>query len=101
MVTALEGQPIAARSVLLGLFLPGYCFGYIMAMVWYRAFAGTYKEGEGWRSLIWFSGGLSLILIVWRLFTPESPDYIKMKIKRKNSINNKDLKNKNKMVVSP
>lgn len=82
MVTALEGQPIAARSVLLGLFLPGYCFGYIMAMVWYRAFAGTYKEGEGWRSLIWFSGGLSLILIVWRLFTPESPDYIKMKIKK-------------------
>ena len=38
MVTALRS--IAARSVLLGLFLPGYCFGYIMAMVWYRAFAG-------------------------------------------------------------
>lgn len=46
MVTAIEGQPTMARSALSGLFIPGYCFGYILAMVFYRAFAGTYKEGK-------------------------------------------------------
>ncbi|EGW31768.1 uncharacterized protein SPAPADRAFT_62363 [Spathaspora passalidarum NRRL Y-27907] len=83
MVTALEGQPTRARSVLSGLFLPGYSFGYILAMVFYRAFAGTYKPGEGWRSLFWFSGGLSLLLIAWRICFPESPDFIAMKNKKK------------------
>ncbi|RCK64734.1 Carboxylic acid transporter [Candida viswanathii] len=82
MVTALEGQPVEARSVLLGLFLPGYTFGYILAMVWYRLFILTYKDGEGWRSLLWFSAGLSVILVVWRLFAPESPDFINLKKKK-------------------
>ncbi|RLV91692.1 Carboxylic acid transporter protein [Spathaspora sp. JA1] len=83
MVTALEGQPTRARSVLSGLFLPGYSLGYILAMVFYRAFANTYKPGEGWRSLLWFSGGLSVILIAWRLCVPESPDFIAMRNKKK------------------
>ncbi|RLV94892.1 Carboxylic acid transporter protein [Spathaspora sp. JA1] len=83
MVTALEGQPTRARSVLSGIFLPGYSFGYILAMVFYRAFANTYKPGEGWRSLFWFSGGLSVLLIIWRLCFPESPDYVAMKEKKK------------------
>ncbi|RCK64363.1 Carboxylic acid transporter [Candida viswanathii] len=83
MVTALEGQPVEARSVLLGFFLPAYTFGYIMAMVWYRLFINTYKDGEGWRSLLRFSAGLSVILIVWRAVSPESPDFINMKNKKK------------------
>ncbi|KAG7665741.1 uncharacterized protein J8A68_000761 [[Candida] subhashii] len=83
MVTALEGQPTKARSVLSGLFLPGYNVGYILAMVFYRAFASTYKPGEGWRSLFFFSAGLSVILIVWRMCFPESPDFIKMQEKKK------------------
>lgn len=91
MVTALESQPVEARSVLLGLFLPGYTFGYILAMAWYRLFITTYKDGEGWRSLLWFSAGLSVILIVWRLLSPESPDFINMKNKKKRF--NEQLKN--------
>ncbi|KAG5422330.1 JEN1 [Candida metapsilosis] len=83
MVTAIEGQPTVARSVLSGLFLPGYSFGYILAMVFYRAFSGTYKEGEGWRSLFWFSAGLSVLLITWRFMIPESPDFIKLKEKKR------------------
>ena len=83
MVTALEVQPVVARSVLSGFFLPGYSFGYILAMVFYRAFQGTFKENEGWRSLFWFSGGLSVLLVIWRFFLPESPVFIKMKAKKK------------------
>ncbi|KAG7665740.1 uncharacterized protein J8A68_000760 [[Candida] subhashii] len=86
MVTALEGQPTKARSILSGLFLPGYNVGYILAMIFYRAFADTYKPGEGWRSLFFFSGGLSVILIVWRLLSPESPDFIKIQ-EKKNKFN--------------
>lgn len=83
MVTSLEVQPVVARSVLSGFFLPGYSFGYILAMVFYRAFSGTFREGEGWRSLFWFSGGLSVLLVVWRLLLPESPVFLKMKAKKK------------------
>ena len=83
MVTSLENQPTRARSILSGFYLPGYSFGYILAMVFYRAFINTYKPGEGWRSLFWFSAGLSVILIVWRLIVPESPDFIAMQEKKK------------------
>ncbi|EGW31769.1 uncharacterized protein SPAPADRAFT_51748 [Spathaspora passalidarum NRRL Y-27907] len=83
MVTALEGQPTRARSILSGLFLPGYSLGYTLASVFYRAFAGTYKPGEGWRSLFWFSGALSVLLIAWRVCFPESPDYVAMKSKKR------------------
>ncbi|ABN65148.2 carboxylic acid transporter protein [Scheffersomyces stipitis CBS 6054] len=82
-VTALENQPKRAQSVLSGLFLPGYSLGYIFAMVFFRAFQGTYREGEGWRSLFWFSAGLPLILIVWRLPFPESAVYLKIKESKK------------------
>lgn len=83
MVTAIEGQPTMARSALSGLFIPGYCFGYILAMVFYRAFAGTYKEGEGWRSLFWFSAGLSVLLCTWRSLIPESPDFVATREKKR------------------
>ena len=83
MVTAIEGQPTVARSALSGLFVPGYCFGYILAMVFYRAFSGTYKEGEGWRSLFWFSAGLSVLLIAWRFLIPESPDFLATREKKR------------------
>ncbi|KAK6459673.1 major facilitator superfamily domain-containing protein [Scheffersomyces xylosifermentans] len=78
-VTALENQPEKARSVLSGLFLPGYSLGYILAMVFYRAFKGTFREGEGWRALFWFSAGLPVILILWRFFIPESAAYLQLK----------------------
>ena len=83
MVTAMESQPLRARSILSGLFPPAYCIGYIMAMVWYKVFEPTYKEGEGWRSLFWFSGGLSVILIIWRWFVPESYEFLEMQEKKR------------------
>ncbi|KAI5959674.1 JEN1 [Candida margitis] len=83
MITAMESQPVRARGILSGLFSPAYCVGYIMALVWYKVFAPTYKEGEGWRSLFWFSGGLSIILIIWRMLVPESEEFLIMQEKKK------------------
>lgn len=83
--TALEEQPEGAKSVLSGFFLPGYNFGYLLAIVFYRAFQFTYKPGEGWRALFWFSAGLPVLLIAWRLCLPESANYLRLKEKRKMS----------------
>lgn len=83
MVTAMESLPLRARSILSGTFSPAYCVGYIMAVVWYKVFEPTYKDGEGWRSLFWFSGGLSVLLIVWRLLVPESYEFLEMQEKKR------------------
>lgn len=88
--TALEDQPEKARSILSGLFLPGYNFGYLLAVVFFRAFEGTYKGDQGWRALFWFSAGLPLILICWRLCHGESAAFTKLKEKRRLEAN-KDL----------
>ncbi|KAK6205567.1 Jen1 protein [Scheffersomyces amazonensis] len=77
-VTSLENQPDEAKAVLSGLFLPGYNLGYIFAMIFYRAFQNTYKEGEGWRSLFWFSAGPAVLLIIWRAFVPESEAFLRL-----------------------
>ncbi|CAK7904010.1 carboxylic acid transporter protein homolog [[Candida] anglica] len=84
-VTALENQPKHAKSVLSGFFLPGYNLGYLLSIVFYRGFQFSYKEGEGWRALFWFSAGLPVILIVWRFFIPESEVYLRMKAAKKAS----------------
>lgn len=74
--TALEAQPTRARSVLGGLFLPGYNLGYILAVAFYRAFEYTPK---GWRGLFWFSASPPLILFIWRLCFPEHPHFVEHK----------------------
>lgn len=81
--TALEDQPEGARSILSGLFLPGYNFGYLLAVVFFRAFENTYKGDQGWRALFWFSAGLPLLLILWRLCHGESVAFTKLKEKRR------------------
>ncbi|MDN5809110.1 MAG: MFS transporter [Staphylococcus equorum] len=81
--TALEDQPKKARSILSGLYQPGYNFGYLLAVVFFRAFENTYKGDQGWRSLFWFSAGLPVILICWRLCYGESVAFKQVKEKRK------------------
>lgn len=81
--TALESQPQKARSILSGLFLPGYNLGYLFAVIFFRAFQTSYKGDQGWRSLFWFSAGLPILLIVWRLCFPESEAFINMKKEKK------------------
>ncbi|ODV58201.1 MFS general substrate transporter [Ascoidea rubescens DSM 1968] len=77
--TALEDQPVEARSILSGCFLPCYNFGYLLAVVFSRAFLGTYKTNEDWRSLLWFTAGPPLLLIAWRLMLPESKFFLDQK----------------------
>lgn len=81
--TAIENQPIRARSILSGMFLRAYNFGYALAVVFFRAFENTYKPDEGWRSLFWFSAGLPVIVIIWRMFLPESAHFLRLKSQRK------------------
>lgn len=81
--TALEDLPPKARSVLSAFFLVGYNLGYLLATAFFRAFEPTYKTGEGWRSLFWFSAGLPLITIVWRYFLPETRAFVKLQQQKK------------------
>lgn len=80
--TALENVPKEAHSVLSGLFLPGYNFGYLLAVVFARAFQDAYKPGEGWRVLCWFTAGPAFILLIWRLLMPENDYFLKLKAQR-------------------
>ena len=54
------------------------------------------KEGDGWRSLFWFSSGLPLILICWRLCHGESAAFIRLKQKRRVEARD-DLEHRNPM----
>lgn len=67
--TALEDCPEAARGLVSGMYQSGYTFGYLLAAAFYYAFDHT---PDTWRSLFWFSGGLPVILIVIRLWMPET-----------------------------
>lgn len=81
--TALENLPDESRSVLAGLIPAGYSFGFLLAIVFYRAFQFSYKAGEGWRALCWFSAGPPFILLVWRLCFGEGPYFEQLKESRK------------------
>ncbi|KAG7665045.1 uncharacterized protein J8A68_001354 [[Candida] subhashii] len=74
---ALSDAPTAARGVLSGIFQQGYAFGFLLATICQRAL--TYTTPHGWRSLFWFSAGPPVLLIIWRLFTPETDSYQRIK----------------------
>ncbi|ODV95190.1 hypothetical protein PACTADRAFT_42788 [Pachysolen tannophilus NRRL Y-2460] len=75
--TALEDAPSDARGILSGLLQEGYAFGYLLAVVFQRALADT--TSKGWRSMFWFSAGVTLIFIVWRMLLPETNTYKRQK----------------------
>ncbi|ODV92885.1 hypothetical protein CANCADRAFT_21700 [Tortispora caseinolytica NRRL Y-17796] len=71
--TALEDAPAECRGVLSGLFQQGYAFGYLLVVVFSRAFENTAK---GWRSLFWFTAGPPVLIIAWRLCLPETDAFL-------------------------
>lgn len=83
VTTLLEDAPTRARAILSGIFVPAWCWGYILAIIFFRAFEFSYKDGEGFRSLFWFSGGLPIPLIIWRFFLPETNAFQNIKEQRK------------------
>ncbi|CAI5759550.1 unnamed protein product [Candida verbasci] len=78
---ALGDAPKNARGVLSGIFQEGYALGYLFAVIFQRAIANTTKPG--WRSLFWFSAGLSLLLMVWRATMSETDSYKRQKERMK------------------
>ena len=68
--TALEDIPEAAQGLMSGLYQSGYPFGYIMASAFYRAFKDHTKYG--WRPLFWFGACPPVLLIIFRLYLPET-----------------------------
>ena len=68
--TALEDCPEAARGIISGMLQQGYAFGYLLATVFARALVNTTKYG--WRAYFWFCATLPALLIVFRLFLPET-----------------------------
>ncbi|CCH43336.1 Carboxylic acid transporter protein [Wickerhamomyces ciferrii] len=67
--TSLDDTPVKARSFLSGLFYTAYTLGFLFANVFWRVFQDTKYN---WRALFWFSGGVAALLILWRLFFPET-----------------------------
>lgn len=71
--TALEDVPEQARGLISGLFQAGYPIGYLLATVFSRAL--VYTTPHTWRSFFWFTAGLPLPIIAWRLCLPETEAY--------------------------
>ena len=79
--TALEDAPIAARGLLSGLLQEGYAFGYLLAAVFNLAITGN--NPHGWRALYWFGAGPPVLLILWRLYLPETDAFLAIQEERR------------------
>lgn len=80
--TALEGLPTDARSFLSGVFQQGYALGYLLAVIFQRAITDTTEKG--WRSIFWFSAGPPVLFILWRVFLPETEEFLQQKLHMSN-----------------
>lgn len=78
--TALEDLPYDARGLLSGLFEMGYAMGYLLAAAFYRALVPT--TPEGWRSFFWFGAGPPVLMIIYRLWLPETNHFQVLKAER-------------------
>lgn len=68
--TALEDCPREARGIISGLLQEGYAFGYLLAVAFARALVDT--TPHGWRPLYWFGACPPVLIILFRLFLPET-----------------------------
>lgn len=78
--TALEDLPYDARGVLSGVFEMGYAIGYLLAAAFYRALVPT--TTHGWRSLFWFGAGPPVLIILFRMYLPETNYFQVIKAER-------------------
>lgn len=70
VATALEDCPTESRGIMSGILQLGYVFGYLLATVFSQALVNT--TSHGWRPLLWFSVGPPVLIIIGRLFLPET-----------------------------
>ncbi|CAK9441201.1 uncharacterized protein LODBEIA_P50700 [Lodderomyces beijingensis] len=74
---ALADAPPRARGILSGIFQEGYAFGHLLAVVFQRAFITT--GDRVWNNMFFFSAGVSVILVIWRLCHPETDTFQRQK----------------------
>ncbi|KAH7397140.1 major facilitator superfamily [Pyrenochaeta sp. MPI-SDFR-AT-0127] len=71
--TALEDIPDPAKGLFSGMYQNGYPFGYLLAVVFWKAF--DEKSRYGWRVLFWFGAVPPVLLIVARCYMQETRVY--------------------------
>ncbi|CAF1359062.1 unnamed protein product [Rotaria sp. Silwood1] len=79
--TALEDAPPTTRGLLSGILQQGYALGFILAAVFNLAI--TNNQCYGWRALFWIAGFLPLLVALWRVFLPETEEFLRVKEARK------------------
>lgn len=68
--TAIEDCPPQARGIISGMLQQGYAFGYLLATAFARGLVDT--TSHGWRPLFWFGACPPVLIIIYRLFLPET-----------------------------
>ncbi len=71
--TALEDLPEEARGLMSGILQQGYAFGYLLATAFARGLVDT--TSHGWRPLYWFGACPPVLIILFRLYLPETAVY--------------------------
>ncbi|CAN3364148.1 carboxylic acid transporter protein homolog [Diutina catenulata] len=85
MSTALDDADKSARGVLSGLYQEGYAFGNLLCVAFNRGIGvKTGGPHRGWRNMHYFSAGVPAIFLIWRLFSPETEAFKRIKEARKN-----------------
>ncbi|RLN13744.1 hypothetical protein BBJ28_00010533 [Nothophytophthora sp. Chile5] len=79
--TALEDCPPAARGIISGMMQQGYAFGYLLAVVFARALVNT--TSHGWRPLFWFGACPPVLIIIARLYLPETKVFQERQVVRR------------------
>ena len=72
--TALEDCPEEARGIVSGMLQQGYAFGYLLATAFARGLVNT--TSHGWRPLFWFGAGPPVLIIIFRIYLPETNTFI-------------------------
>lgn len=68
--TAIEDCPPQARGIISGMLQQGYAFGYLLATAFSRGLVDT--TSHGWRPLFWFGACPPVLIIIYRMFLPET-----------------------------
>lgn len=71
--TALDDCPVEARGIISGFLQQGYAFGYLLCVVFNRAI--TYNTSHSWRALFWFGAAPPVLIILWRMYLPETETF--------------------------
>lgn len=71
--TALEDCPEDARGIVSGILQQGYTFGYLLATAFARGLVNT--TPHGWRPLYWFGACPPVLIILFRLWLPETKTF--------------------------